>query len=106
MRVDPRSGHEADLIVGPGYAVGPAGQDIVVVTDQPLSLAGVSLATTDDPRARHPVDVFISAVQVRERPQPGFDLGDDVAQSGPTYSRVREQFKLTAERAAERTPSA
>lgn len=104
LRVDPRPGHEADLIVGPGYAVGPAGDDIVVVNDEPLSLAAVSLASSEDPRARHPVDVFISAAHVRERPQPGFDLGEEVGQSGATYSRVRERFTLTAERAAEENP--
>jgi hypothetical protein len=104
VRVDSRSGHEADLIVGPGYAVGPAGEDIVVATDEPLSLAAVSLAPSDDPKARHPIDLFVSTAHVHERPQPGFDLGDDVADSGATYSRVREGFTLTAERAAEENP--
>jgi len=104
LRLDPRNGHEADLIVGPGYAVGPSGEDIVVAIDEPLSLAQVSLAASDDPRARHPVDSFISATEVRERPQPGFDLGDEVDQSGATYSRIRERFKVSAERAAEENP--
>jgi hypothetical protein len=104
LRVDPRSGHEADLILSPGYAVGPAGEDIVVATDEPLSLTDVSLAPSDDPKARHPVDIYISAAQVRERPQPGFDLGDDLPEAGATYSRVRERFTLTAERASEENP--
>jgi hypothetical protein len=104
LRVDPRSGHESDLILGSGYAVGPSGEDIVVASDEPLALAGVTLTASDDPRARHPVDVFISPAEVRERPQPGFDLGDDVAEPAATYSRVRERFTLTAERAAEENP--
>lgn len=105
LRVDPRSGHEADLILGPGYAVGPSGEDIVVASDEPLSLAEVSLAPSDDPSARHPVDVFISPAQVRDRPQPGFDLGDEVTDPAASYSRVRERFTLTAERAAEDNPA-
>jgi hypothetical protein len=105
LRVDPRSGHEADLIVGPGYAVGQSGEDIVVASDEPLSLAEVSLAPSDDPKARHPVDVFIAPAQVRDRPQPGFDLGDEVTDPSASYSRVRERFTLTAERAAEENPA-
>jgi hypothetical protein len=98
LSVDPRSGHEADLIVGPGYAVSPTGEDLVVVSEQSLSLSEVKLAADEHaPKARHAVDVFISPAQVRERPQPGFEYGDEVGEPTATYSRVGERFKLTPE---------
>lgn len=97
LRVDPRPGHEAGLLVGPGYAVGPRGEDIVVVHDEPVSLADVTLAASQDLRALHAVDLFIGAAEVRERPQPGFDTGDEVDEPGGTYSRISERFRLTAE---------
>jgi len=96
LRPDPRTGHESDLVVAPGYAVGARGEDIVVDAEARLALADVSLPPDDNPRAWHPVDVFLEAETVRERPQPGFDYGIDIDEPRSTFSRVRERFKLDA----------
>jgi FHA domain len=107
LRVDPRPGHEADVIVGDGYAVGAAGEDIVVGGDTSLTLADVSLPHVGDPRERHPVDIFLESAQVPYHPKPGFDIGAGSSGTAPgsTYSRVREQFTLSAAAAVEEDPA-